>query len=479
MNDLKNLYTTEKLSYINEIIAGIMKKPSAALIYFSVATFGLILISHTIIIFTRKEIQKENKTNLITMSILKFLSFFIYFFVWFNIIIYAWKITEFKNLKESITLSISEFSFESVLKHALFFKGIIIRCFFAMVTSGWFYIITALIGAMYILVSILSTEEGKDSKASWFLKKYFFSSWVPVIQKAKAKFNEFTAAFKSINSNLPILLGIFICISLVLTLQIVSVAHIIGKSELSKLYIFPLLLLIDWAFNCAVIFSKFFVYLVVDRKNDDELKEMKITCFDVLKNLPILCFYSLQLTLLSTIHLFDKFFKIFGFFSSSWLNLIEKYSNSFKMFFSIVFQIQSLLCDESIAGLVIKQNYEKKTKERSTISSDALVETIFKERDIFLICISSFKNVILRYSLHFAVASSLLLGQSNDFSYAMAAESTSIFALIFKNITPGAVIFLIAYFIFSYYIMGIESAYIINKTKKYKQLENNDIKNTQ
>ena len=227
MNDLKNLYTTEKLSYINEIIAGIMKKPSAALIYFSVATFGLILISHTIIIFTRKEIQKENKTNLITMSILKFLSFFIYFFVWFNIIIYAWKITEFKNLKESITLSISEFSFESVLKHALFFKGIIIRCFFAMVTSGWFYIITALIGAMYILVSILSTEEGKDSKASWFLKKYFFSSWVPVIQKAKAKFNEFTAAFKSINSNLPILLGIFICISLVLTLQIVSVAHII------------------------------------------------------------------------------------------------------------------------------------------------------------------------------------------------------------------------------------------------------------
>lgn len=436
---------------------------SVPLLYFVVLIFAMPVYKRLL-----KTVESK-KTSKIVISMIRFVMIISYTLLWIALIVF---VLLRMNLKEQILnflKTASEISTEQISKfvviHGLYVFKIVILVISSL--EFWAVIITIIICKLFI--SYISSLEESQSTVHSYLRDYVFSKWIELIKIIKPKVKELKNAINYINGGLSIFAPVILCSSLILVSQLGGIAYILSFTKISYFYILPLMFLADWAFNFSIVFTKFFVYLSVEKKN-----ERNINIFDVFKYLPELCSHSFQLTIVAAVQIAARTFGKFKFLGNSEIfKPIKNFCIKYNYLFGFLFRCLEFYSEEKLLYSSFQANL-KSNEKGSDDESIEQVDRIFREKDVFLFFVSGFKKVILRYSLHYAILTTALIRQEGitqmtEFSFFINNESSRMIFSLFKNLSIGTTTLVFIYLIFTHYILAVESAYIINKKKPHIQ----------
>lgn len=160
-----------------------------------------------------------------------------------------------------------------------------------LIFCGFFYMVLYLSIILYsktlwifilicVFVFILFfTLLGIKELPKWLQKAIEYTvpvSIISLIASLKEHANEIRLAAYRIYRNIPILAKYLSVTPIIFSIQLMLVSGLLKSTKLPVYYLIPLLILMDWAYNFTIAFSKFAIYIFIDKLKTFEEKEEKL-----------------------------------------------------------------------------------------------------------------------------------------------------------------------------------------------------------
>lgn len=371
----------------------------------------------------------------------------------------------------------------------------------------WFSVfILALVSSLVITLLGLKKPSGFISSV---LGRFTPDYICALVSSVELELKEAHEAVSMVNQLIGTLSSYLSLPSIIFTIQLILLSNIRLNVKMPLYVVLPLLFLTDWTFNFYLSITKFSTYLLIDKHNfnksrqekfnnytlrPDDPTPVKLTKFEstisyntLIKNAPIICMISLQLTVFSFLDFLSKTVHLMPYSSFPPINYMIKALDSAKSYIGIIFRIADNFTENRIFFLALVnshletnpeveiQKFEESISENEISEKDSRFEylasissKVFSSNDSIVMKIIWGKNFLIKLAFQITIFCYSVLGFDeikilSPSHLDQSSEPLHLLALIFQKINFTSICVFLFFIFLINYLLAFESAYIMNK----------------